>query len=96
MAVSRGAGLYDLEDGAYDEAMKVDDRMMQDHVKDEEEELQEHAGELVAVWDELTGEQLPAHLVHGAREEECTFMKIWGVWEEVPTAECWRRAAAAP
>ena len=96
MAVSRGAGLYDLEDGAYDEAMKVDARMMQDHVKDEEEELQEHVGELVAVWDELTGEQLPAHLVHGAREEECTFMENWGVWEEVPTAECWRRAGRRP
>jgi len=95
-AVSCGAGLYDLEVGAYDKAMVVDDNVTQDHVKDEEEELEEHAEELGIVCDELTGEQLPSHLVHGARGEECTCMEDWGEWEEVPVSECWRRTGRRP
>jgi len=73
--------------------MTVDTNVIQDHVRDEEEELVEHVG---TFFDELTGEDLPHHLVHHAREEECSFMEQWGVWEEVPVETCWRRSGRRP
>ena len=61
--------------------MKVDCAILQDHVKDEEEELQEFGSFAESVHDELAGEPLQASLVWGAREEECAFMENWGVWK---------------
>ena len=66
--------------------------MLQDHVKDEEEELQEYGSFAESVHDELTGEPLPASLVQCAS----AFMENWGVWEEVPVSECWRRTGRRP
>ena len=94
-----GVGLYNLADRAYSEPTTVDAAIVQEHVKDEEEELQEYVAytaEHSLVRDEITGEQLPAHLVHEAREEECACMEDWGVWEEVPVSECWRRTGRRP
>ena len=69
-------------------------------MKDEEEELQEYTCLEKDIFDslpdELTGEELPAHLVHDAREEGCSFMEDWGVWEEVPVEVCWRRSGRRP
>ena len=63
--------------------------------------MQEHRGfdaELADAFihDELTGERLPPGLVANAREEECAFMENWGVWQEVPVAECWQRTGRRP
>eukprot|EP00969_Alexandrium_andersonii_P053005 2328585-Alexandrium_andersonii.AAC.1 len=33
------------------------------------------------VYDEYTGDELPAHFVRKAREEEVAMMEDWGVWE---------------
>ena len=41
-----------------------------------------------AVYDDLTGEELPAHLVRAARADEIKFMQGWHVWDVVPIAEC--------
>ena len=65
----------------------------------QEEELQEYVAytaEHSLVRDEIAGEQLPAHLVHEAREEECALMEDWRVWEEAPVSECWRRTGRRP
>ena len=63
-----GTGLYNLSPDARDKPMKVDCAILQDHVKDEEEELQEYGSFAESVHDELTGEPLPASLVQGARK----------------------------
>ena len=91
-----GTGLYNLSPDARNKPMKVDCAILQDHVKDEEEELQEYGSFAESVHDELTGEPLAASLVQGAREEECAFMEHWGVWEEVPVSECGRRTGRRP
>ena len=40
------------------------------------------------MFDEYTGDLLPASLVAAAREEEVSVMEEWEVWEEVPISEC--------
>ena len=45
-----------------------------------------HGGSSGFFSNENTGEELPEHLVRAAREEECSFMDGWEVWEEVPVA----------
>jgi hypothetical protein len=78
-ALHHGTGLYDLAEGAYDLPMTVDAEVVQNRVRDEEEELVEHSGLGEKIFDELTGEDLPEHPVRSAREEECSFMEQWGV-----------------
>lgn len=99
-ALRQGRGLYDLSEGAYDQPMVVPSDPAVDRVKDEEEELTVHGGGFEdgpdLHHDELTGEALPTSLVTAAREEECTFMESWGVWEEVPVAVCWQRTGRRP
>ena len=49
-----------------------------------------------AVYDEYTGDLLPAGLVAVAREEEVSVMEDWHVWEEVPVSECFKETGKKP
>ena len=73
----------------------LSDEFKQESVRNEEEELETHGGSN-GFSDENTGEELQEHLVRAAREEECSFMDSWEVWEEVPVAVCWQRTGRRP
>ena len=77
-------------------SMLIDESIVQEHVKDEEEEEMHWKAEAESVHDELTGEELPPELVKCGRAEECAFMESWGVWQEVPVSECWQRTGRKP
>ena len=51
-----------------------------------------------ADWDTFVdrGKPLKTALVEAARAEELDFAKRYGVWDLVPTQECWDRTGAAP
>ena len=89
-ALRLGVGLYDLSPDV-SPPMLIDESIVQEHVKDEEEEEMHWKAEAEFVHDELTGEELPPELVKRGRAEECAFMESWGVWQEVPVSECWAK-----
>ena len=73
-ALRLAIGLYKLSPNSHDKPMKLDCDILQDHVKDEEEEeLQEYGNFAESVHDDLTEQALPASPVQVAREEECAF-----------------------
>ena len=49
-----------------------------------------------AVFDEYTGDLLPAGLVATAREEEVSVMEDWQVWEEVPISQSFKATGKKP
>ena len=46
--------------------------------------------------DDITGEELPAEACMQTRAEEVKAMQDWGVWEEVPYEQCWKRLGRRP
>ncbi|CAJ1437172.1 unnamed protein product [Effrenium voratum] len=46
--------------------------------------------------DEISGKALNAALVRAARQEELEYADRYGIWDEVPTQECWDQTKAAP
>jgi hypothetical protein len=58
------------------------------------EELAKHSTQRCL--DAITSEELLADLTAASRTEELAFMQEWGVWETVPTAECWKRTRKVP
>ena len=48
------------------------------------------------VYDEYTGDLLPAKLVAEAREEEVSTMEEWEVWDEVPISQCHAETGRGP
>eukprot|EP00969_Alexandrium_andersonii_P111146 4906850-Alexandrium_andersonii.AAC.1 len=49
-----------------------------------------------SVYEEYTGDELPARLVRKAREEEVAVMEDWGVWEVITRKEAHRLTGKAP
>eukprot|EP00969_Alexandrium_andersonii_P103104 4550168-Alexandrium_andersonii.AAC.1 len=69
--------------------MQVDPSVVDASVTRESEDLSTFAASR-PVDDEYTGEELPAHLVRKAREEEVAMMEGWGVWEVISREEAHR------
>ena len=47
-------------------------------------------------WDDISGKPLDTRMVLKAREDEMGEFAKHGVYEKVPTEECWRETGAAP
>ena len=47
-------------------------------------------------WDDVRGGDLPVEKVREARNEEIKFMQSKGIWEVVPTKECWEKTGSKP
>ncbi len=52
--------------------------------------------ELMAAWDDVTGEELDPEEVTKARAEEVQFYKSRKVYTKVPKSQCWKRTGKAP
>eukprot|EP00969_Alexandrium_andersonii_P035855 1571002-Alexandrium_andersonii.AAC.1 len=69
--------------------MQVDPSVVDASATHESEGLSKFAAFRPA-YDEHTGDELPAHLVREAREEEVAMMEGWGVWEVITHEEVYR------
>ena len=96
--------MYDLNRDNFDQDSMMPDPILTNKQDESEERAkwadswtpQENEEGSQEFWDEVSGEKLPAPLVHAARKEEIAFMQDWQVWEVVPIEQCNQRAGKKP
>jgi hypothetical protein len=96
--LDRGCAVYSLGHATTHDTHDMGEQVTpeEEHVRvqDEEESVRKHSPQ--RYWDAITNEELPATLTAAARAEELEFMKQWGVWDVVPTTECWKNTGKRP
>ena len=89
-----GGAIYSLD--PEESKVELDPDVTGEELCHEQAGLWEYGPGGVAVYDELTGEELAPALVRAARKEEVDFMLDWDVWEEVPVEQCRKVTGKGP
>ena len=71
-------------------------RRPKDEPPEEANDVECYEWEFEGDCDTTSGEQLPARLVNGAKQDEIKWLKNVPVYTKVPIAQCWERTGKAP